>query len=103
MSILTELQKKLDTISAGRAFVVVPPPIQGIGNAGGFQMQTQLLGGSFDYAALLRATDALMQEAKPPAVERLLTTFKSTSPQVSATVDRDQAEALGVRSATSSR
>ena len=46
VSLLTELQKKIESISDGRAFVLVPPPIQGIGNAGGFQMQVQLLGGS---------------------------------------------------------
>ncbi len=97
VSILTDLQKKLDGIAEGRAFVVVPPPIQGIGNAGGFQMQTQLLGGSFDYAALVRATQALMEQAKPdPAVERLLTTFRPSAPQVSVTVDRQQAEQMGV-------
>ncbi len=36
--------------AAGRAGFVLPPPaIQGIGNAGGFQMQLELLGGSTDY------------------------------------------------------
>ena len=49
VSLLTELQKKIESISDGGAFVLVPPPIQGIGNAGGFQMQVQLLGGSFNY------------------------------------------------------
>ena len=35
-----------------QAFRGPPPPIQGIGNAGGLQMQLELLGGSFDYAKL---------------------------------------------------
>ena len=29
--------------------VVVPPPIQGLGLSGGFQMQVELQDGSFDY------------------------------------------------------
>ncbi|MHB2166453.1 efflux RND transporter permease subunit [Alsobacter sp. R-9] len=97
LSILRELQKRLDTLASGRAFVVVPPPIQGIGNAGGFQMQTQLLGGSFDYGRLMQSTEALIAEArKSPSVERLLTTFRPDVPQVALNVDRLQAEAMGV-------
>ena len=42
----------LNAAPDGRLFVLAPPPIQGIGNAGGFQMQTELLGGSFDYQKL---------------------------------------------------
>ena len=33
------------------AFAVLPPPIQGIGNVGGFTMQVELRNGDFDYAA----------------------------------------------------
>ena len=40
----------------GRAFPLVPPAIQGIGNAGGFQMQVEQKDGSFDYVKLQNAT-----------------------------------------------
>src|SRR5581483_1678932 len=71
---LQSLQKKLELVAEGRAFVVVPPPIQGIGNAGGFQMQLEMLGGSFDYAKLGQAADEMIKAAKSaPDVQRVQT------------------------------
>ena len=97
VSLLTGLQKKIQSISDGRAFVLVPPPIQGIGNAGGFQMQTQLLGGSFEYVKLNEVTQAVVKKAAAnPQMERVLTTFRPESPHVGLTVDRIQAETLRV-------
>ena len=97
VSLLTGLQKKIQSISDGRAFVLVPPPIQGIGNAGGFQMQTQLLGGSFEYVKLNEVTQAVVKKAAAnPQMERVLTTFRPKSPHVGLTVDRIQAETLRV-------
>ena len=97
VSLLTGLQKKIQSISDGRAFVLVPPPIQGIGNAGGFQMQTQLLGGSFEYVKLYEVTQAVVKKAAAnPQMERVLTTFRPESPHVGLTVDRIQAETLRV-------
>ena len=57
ISLVTGLQTKIKSISDGRAFMLVPPPIQDIGNAGGFQMQTELLGGSFNYTKLNELTE----------------------------------------------
>ncbi|MGA9487965.1 MAG: efflux RND transporter permease subunit [Methylocella sp.] len=97
VSLLTGIQKKIQSISDGRAFVLVPPPIQGIGNAGGFQMQTQLLGGSFEYVKLNEVTQAVVKKAAAnPQMERVLTTFRPESPHVGLTVDRIQAETLRV-------
>ncbi|MGB6175903.1 MAG: efflux RND transporter permease subunit, partial [Methylocella sp.] len=97
VSLLTELQKKIESISDGRAFVLVPPPIQGIGNAGGFQMQVQLLGGSFNYTKLNDATQAVVNSAKTnPQMQRIITTFRPDAPHVGLTVDRIQAETLRV-------
>ena len=95
--LLTGLQKKIESISDGKAFVLVPPPIQGIGNAGGFQMQLQLLGGTFEYAKLSDVTNAVLDQAKAsPQLQRVLTTFRPDSPHVGLTIDRVQAETLRV-------
>ena len=51
-SIVMGLMKELQVLQDGRAFVIVPPAIQGIGNAGGFQMQVEQKDGSFDYGKL---------------------------------------------------
>ncbi|HTV32508.1 MAG TPA: efflux RND transporter permease subunit [Methylocella sp.] len=97
ISLLTTLQKKIESISDGRAFVLVPPPIQGIGNAGGFQMQIELLGGSFDYTKLNEFTQAVLKTAQAdPQMQRVLTTFRPDAPHVGLTIDRVQAETLRV-------
>ena len=50
----------------GRTFLLVPPPIQGIGNAGGFQMQIEQRDGSFDLAKLQDVTDAMHRAGRAP-------------------------------------
>ncbi|MGH6936543.1 MAG: efflux RND transporter permease subunit, partial [Methylocella sp.] len=96
-SLLLGLQSKIESIPDGRAFVLVPPPIQGIGNAGGIQMQVQLLGGSFNYTKLNEVADAVIRTAKAdPQIERILTTFRPDSPHVGLSIDRTQAETLRV-------
>ncbi len=42
LTIAERLQNGLNSAPDGRLFVLAPPPIQGIGNAGGFQMQAEL-------------------------------------------------------------
>lgn len=97
LALIESLQNKLGAIRDGRAFVVQPPPIQGIGNAGGFQMQLEMLGGSFDYAKLGRATDRMIKVAKgAPALQQVQTTFVPAAPHVTLTVDREQAETMRV-------
>jgi hydrophobic/amphiphilic exporter-1 (mainly G- bacteria), HAE1 family len=97
LTIAERLQEKLNTAPDGRLFVLAPPPIQGIGNAGGFQMQAVLLGGSFDYQKLSDAADAVVKAANAdPALQHVLTTFRPGAPQITVTVDRDRAETLRV-------
>ncbi len=97
LSIAGRLQNGLNAAPDGRLFVLAPPPIQGIGNAGGFQMQTQLLGGSFDYQKLSDAADQIVKKANAdPGLQHVLTTFRPGAPQVAVTVDRDRAETLRV-------
>ena len=97
LSIAEHLQNRLNAAPDGRLFVLAPPPIQGIGNAGGFQMQTELLGGSFDYQKLSEATDQIVKKANAePGLQHVLTTFRPGAPQVAVTVDRDRAETLRV-------
>jgi hydrophobic/amphiphilic exporter-1 (mainly G- bacteria), HAE1 family len=97
LTIAEHLQDQLNAAPDGRLFVLAPPPIQGIGNAGGFQMQTVLLGGSFDYQKLSQAGDAVVKAAgADPALQHVLTTFRPGAPQVKVVVDRDRAETLRV-------
>ena len=97
LSIVKRLQKGLDAAPDGKLFVVPPPPIQGIGNAGGLQMQLELLGGSFDYAKLYDIAQQFIQRAQSdPQLQRVLTTLGPGAPHVTVTVDRARAQTLRV-------
>ena len=97
LTIAEHLQNALNAAPDGRLFVLAPPPIQGIGNAGGLQMQTELLGGSFDYQKLSDVTQQIVKTAgADPQLQHVLTTFRPGAPQVAVTVDRDRAETLRV-------
>jgi hydrophobic/amphiphilic exporter-1 (mainly G- bacteria), HAE1 family len=97
LSIAEHLQKALNAAPDGRVFVLAPPPIQGIGNAGGVQMQLELLGGSYDYQKLNVVAQQLVKSAEAdPQLQHVLTTFSPGAPHVTVTVDRDRAETLRV-------
>lgn len=98
---LPVLYKQISDIAAktleAKILVMIPPPIQGLGNAGGFQMQVELQDGSFDYRKLQDVTDLLVQYGNmQPQLSHLMTSFRSSVPQVFAPIDRVKAESLGV-------
>ena len=77
--------------------LLVPPPIQGLGAANGFQMQVQLTDGSYDFARLQEVTDRIVRNANAtPEVEDAFTAFRANVPQLSLTVNRSQAATLNV-------
>ena len=91
------LTARLSQVRSARILVVPPPPIQGIGNSGGFQMQVEMTDGSFDYAKLQRVTDRLVKDANTQTgLQRVATTFRADVPQLSANIDRVKAQELGV-------
>jgi HAE1 family hydrophobic/amphiphilic exporter-1 len=97
LTIAERLQNALGTAPDGRLTIVPPPPIQGIGNAGGLQMQVELLGGSYDFQRLSDLTNKIVKQAgSDPQLQHVLTTFSPSAPQVSVTVDRDRAQTLRV-------
>ena len=79
------------------AFALPPPPIQGIGNVGGFTMQVELKNGDFDYAVLQGLTNAVVANGNAQSsLQRLATTFRAGAPQFFVKVDRIKAERIGV-------
>src|SRR5262249_7337716 len=75
--------------------VFPPPPIQGIGNAGGFALQLELRDGSFDLTKLQTLTNTVVKDAQSQnALQRVTTSFPSTVPQLQVDADRAQAEDL---------
>jgi HAE1 family hydrophobic/amphiphilic exporter-1 len=98
---LMALYQKLNDLATktldAKVLVVVPPPIQGLGLSGGFQMQIEEQDGTFDYKKLQQVTDQLVQRASTmPELQKIMSTFRSAVPQVSAPINRTKSESLGV-------
>ena len=90
------LSRALDAVDA-RVSVVPPPPIQGIGNVGGFTMQVELRDGSIDFAKLQSITNAIVANAQSQSgLQRVSTSFRAVAPQVRVDVDRAKAETVHV-------
>src|SRR5262249_32249248 len=80
--IVSGLNRELASIQEAVAFVVIPPPIRGLGQTGGFQMMVQDRG-SLGLAELQRAAAELSQRAGARAgLQGLATTFSYRSPQL---------------------
>jgi multidrug efflux pump subunit AcrB len=97
-SIQAELIKRVAHIDGANVLVVQPPPVSGIGNAGGFSMRLEDRAG-LGTAALAKATNDLIAAANStPGLTGVYTTFSVDTPQIKVDLDRERAEMLGVRS-----
>ena len=97
LTIYNRLRDKLDNLPDGIAFVLPPPPIQGLGLAGGFQMEVQITDNSYDFAKLQRVTDTMLAAGRAQSTIRaMMSSFRAGAPQIYADVDRVKAQTLGV-------
>ncbi|MGU3463673.1 efflux RND transporter permease subunit [Methylobacterium sp. C33D] len=98
---LRSLYERFNAMLAGvedaETFVLIPPPIQGIGNASGFTMQIELRNGDFDYPLLESLARTIVADGNSQSgLRKLNTSFRAGVPQIAIAVDRVKAEALGV-------
>ena len=94
--IIGDMNMRLQAVQDAVIFVVPPPPISGVGNAGGFKMQVQDKLG-LGIRPLLAATQDLIGKANQDAnVTRVFTTFGADTPQIYLEVDRTKARMLNV-------
>ncbi len=94
--IISSINRELSSIEEALAFAVIPPPIRGLGQTGGFQMMVEDRG-SLGLDQLKRATYELVQAGNAQTGLRgLQTTFSSGSPQLYLNIDRTKAEAFQV-------
>ncbi|HKQ48286.1 MAG TPA: multidrug efflux RND transporter permease subunit [Phycisphaerae bacterium] len=88
-AIAAKMMREFSQIQDGLALVIPPPPVRGIGNAGGFKMQVQDHTGRATPQQLQTVTERLIAEArKNPQLTSVFTTFRSNVPQLYADVDR---------------
>ncbi|MGQ3675952.1 efflux RND transporter permease subunit [Xanthobacter sp. TB0139] len=95
--IYENLNKALQVVENASTSVLVPPAIQGIGNASGFTMQPQLLNGNFDYGLLSQLTDSIVEKANSQSsLQHVFSSFRAGAPQIDVEINRTMAETLGV-------
>jgi HAE1 family hydrophobic/amphiphilic exporter-1 len=96
IKIFSRLSQALNAIDA-RVITLPPPPIQGIGNAGGFTLQVELRDGSTDLAKLQSITNTIVANAQSQsALQRVSTSFRAVAPQLRVDIDRVKAQTLHV-------
>jgi HAE1 family hydrophobic/amphiphilic exporter-1 len=95
-TVLADLRKRLSVIRDAYVLTIPPPPVQGLGNAGGFKMMVQDRTG-LGSEALARAAQALVAAAnKDPDFAGVFTLFSTRSPSIYADIDREKAEKVGL-------
>jgi hydrophobe/amphiphile efflux-1 (HAE1) family protein len=96
-AIRAELFKRLSVIQEAQVFVAAPPPVSGIGNAGGFRMMVEDRAGR-GYQALQNAVYAMMgRAAQTPGLVQVYSLFENQTPQLYLDIDRTKAQLLGVQ------
>ncbi len=95
-AIMAAARQKFAGIQDARVLVFPPPPVRGIGNAGGFKIQIQDRRGA-GLPALQAATDELISKARSGhGLVGLFTSFRSQVPQLYLDIDRRKVETLDV-------
>ncbi len=94
--ILADLRRRLGAIQDAFIIVVPPPPVRGVGTAGGFKMMVQDKGGR-GLPALEATLQQLVSAAnQTPEITAAFSLFNTRTPKVYADIDRVKAEMLGV-------
>jgi hydrophobe/amphiphile efflux-1 (HAE1) family protein len=87
---------KFAAIKEAMVLVVQPPPVMGVGNAGGFRMVLEDRGGRGSQA-LLAATQAMMaRAAQTPGLLQVFSLFETSTPQLYLEIDRTKVQLLGI-------
>jgi hydrophobe/amphiphile efflux-1 (HAE1) family protein len=95
-AIQAELFKRFAPVQEGLLLVVLPPPVAGIGNAGGFRMMIEDRAGRGP-EALQQTVGAMMgKAAQTPGLMQVFSLFETATPQLYLDVDRTKAQLLGI-------
>ncbi len=83
-------------IHGANLIAFTPPPIRGLGNTGGFELQLQdkRNGDPQDLALAMRGL--IFEANQDPQLQNVFSTFRAEVPQIKLDVDRLQAKALGI-------
>ncbi len=95
-ALLNEVRQKTEKSGEANIITIVPPPVRGIGNGGGFKMMIQDRKNR-GLEELSRVTQQLALAANhDPELTNVFSVFNTTTPQLFLDIDRVKAEKLGV-------
>jgi hydrophobe/amphiphile efflux-1 (HAE1) family protein len=91
-----QLFRRLSSIQDAFIIPVLPPPVMGIGTAGGFRLMVEDRGGQGS-ESLRAATESLVtRAAQTPGIAATFSLFETSTPQVYLNIDRTKAQLLGI-------
>lgn len=94
--ILGEMSQKLGAVRGAFVITVPPPPVRGIGNAGGFKMMLQDRGGQGLKALEEVATQIMISGNQTAGLAGVFTLFNTRTPKLFAEIDRVRAQMFHV-------
>ncbi|HLH90639.1 MAG TPA: multidrug efflux RND transporter permease subunit [Xanthobacteraceae bacterium] len=94
--VLASLRQRLSTIQEAFIIVIPPPPVRGIGNAGGFKLMVQDKRGRGLQALEAATQDIVVAASQVPGLTGVFSLFNTRTPKLYADIDRVKAEMLGV-------
>lgn len=95
-TVLADLRQRLSVIQDAYVLTIPPPPVQGLGSAGGFKLMLQDRGG-VGSKALAEAADTLVAAAnKDPSFAGVFTLFNVRSPSIYTDIDRERTQKVGL-------
>ncbi|HEY7552219.1 MAG TPA: multidrug efflux RND transporter permease subunit [Hyphomicrobiaceae bacterium] len=95
-AIQAALLQRLSTIQEGLVLVVSPPPVRGIGTAGGVRMMIQDRRGVGTQALQKAVNDMVAKASHLPGLTQVFSLFETSTPQLYLDIDRTKAEMLNV-------
>jgi hydrophobe/amphiphile efflux-1 (HAE1) family protein len=96
-NMLGQMHSAGSKIQEARILQFPPPPISGIGNTGGFQMQVEDMAGIGFPALQEVATDLSAEGIKDPIISSAYSTFRANVPQLFADIDRTKAKSMNIQ------
>jgi HAE1 family hydrophobic/amphiphilic exporter-1 len=96
IAIIGDLFRRMQAIQEAFIIAIPPPPVRGLGNAGGFKMQVQDRTGLGLKQLLAASGEVIMRANQNPDLTRVFTTFGANTPQLYLEIDRTKARMLDV-------
>jgi len=96
-AILDRARREFSAYPEALTLVFMPPPIPGLGSAGGLQFELQDRAGRGSQELDRTARQFLTAAGQRPELSGLFTAFRTTVPQVKVALDREKVKTLGIQ------